>query len=173
MGVEMPSKTSPSAQTADDLGNYRKQNLAWLLLRVRQDFFERAREGWRKRGYLHLQNSFGTVITHLPLEGARLTDLAESAGVTKQAMGQLVDELEKLGYLERVADPTDGRAKMVRFTKKGVQLVADGREVVAEVWAEYEDLVGARRLQRLRDDLDVLVASIDAEDDLDVASGGS
>ena len=161
----MPKKTPRERQSLEDLGHYRKHNLAWLLLRVQQDFFLRARKGWKKRGYTQLQNSFGTVITHLPLEGARLTDLADSAGLTKQAMGQLVDELEKLSYVERVSDPTDGRAKMVRFTKSGLQLVRDGRDVVSEVWAQYEDLVGAKRLVRMRDDLDILVSSIETDDE--------
>lgn len=162
----MPKKTAGEAQSLADLEHYRKHNLAWLLLRAQHDFFHRARKGWNKRGYSQLQNSFGTVITHLPLEGARLTDLADSAGLTKQAMGQLVDELEKLGFTERIADPTDGRAKMVRFTKSGLKLVADGRDVVFEVWAQYEELVGAKRLTRIREDLDVLISSIEAEKDL-------
>jgi DNA-binding MarR family transcriptional regulator len=163
----MSEYTPREIKSIEDLEGFRKHNLAWLLLRTRQDFFRRAVKSWDKRGY-KLQNAFGTVITHLPLEGARLTDLSESAGLTKQAMGQLVDELEKLGYTERVSDPTDGRAKMVRFTKKGLKLVSDGREVVAEVWAQYEDLVGATRLMRIRDDLDVLVSSIEADEQVKI-----
>jgi DNA-binding MarR family transcriptional regulator len=160
----MPKQTPREIRSGEALDHYRKHNVAWLLLRARQDFFRRASKGWKKRGY-KLQNSFGTVITHLPLDGARLTELADSAGLTKQAMGQLVDELERLGYTERVSDPTDGRAKMVRFTRKGLKLVHDGRDVVSEVWAQYEELVGAKRLTRIRDDLDILVNSIEADED--------
>src|SRR6476469_5743919 len=56
---------------------------------------------------------------HLDFEGIRLTDLAARVGVTKQAVGQLIDDLARLGMVERVADPTDRRAKRVRFSRRG------------------------------------------------------
>src|SRR5689334_9549547 len=52
-------------------------------------------------------------------DGVRLTDLAEQAQVTKQTAGFLVDQLERAGYVERVADPTDARARLVRLAPRG------------------------------------------------------
>ena len=56
---------------------------------------------------------------HLDFDGIRLTDLASRVGVTKQAVGQLVDDLAALGMVERISDPTDKRAKRVRFSRRG------------------------------------------------------
>ena len=59
------------------------------------------------------------VMAHVTHEGIRLTELADRAGMTKQAMSELVVELERLGYLHRSPDPSDGRAKLIGFTDKG------------------------------------------------------
>ncbi|QRP48800.1 MarR family winged helix-turn-helix transcriptional regulator [Amycolatopsis sp. FDAARGOS 1241] len=60
-----------------------------------------------------------TVFIHLEPGGIRLTRLAEKALMTSQAMGELVDDLERLGYLRREPDPADRRAKLIRFTNRG------------------------------------------------------
>ncbi len=79
--------------------------------------------------------------------GSRLTELAERAGLTKQAVGEAATELERLGYAERVPDPTDRRAKIIKLTPSGVEACLTGRRIFAEIereWAEElgEDLVG-------------------------------
>ncbi|HWO93948.1 MAG TPA: MarR family transcriptional regulator, partial [Dehalococcoidia bacterium] len=70
-------------------------------------------------GYVDLGPSHFIVFQHLPAEGARLTDLARAAQITKQSMGYLVDHLEERGYVKRVPDPEDGRARLVQLTDKG------------------------------------------------------
>ncbi|MEU4672668.1 MarR family winged helix-turn-helix transcriptional regulator [Amycolatopsis sp. NPDC023774] len=62
-----------------------------------------------------------TVFIHLEPGGIRLTRLAEKAVMTPQAMGELVDDLERLGYLRRVPDPVDRRAKLILFTDQGLE----------------------------------------------------
>src|SRR5215471_6394163 len=56
---------------------------------------------------------------HLDFDGVRLTDLAARTGITKQAVGQLVDDLAEIGMIERIADPRDRRAKRIRFSRLG------------------------------------------------------
>lgn len=63
--------------------------------------------------------SHSAVFVHISPSSSRLTHLARGANVTLQAMGELVDELEDLGYVERHADPTDGRAKLIVLTPRG------------------------------------------------------
>lgn len=82
--------------------------------------------------------------------GARLTDLADYSGVTKQSMSALVDDLEAAGYLERVADPDDGRARVVRFTARGRKLAVVLRGAVRNVEADWAQRVGTARLETLR-----------------------
>ncbi len=81
--------------------------------------------------------------------------------MTKQAMGKLVDELEEIGYVERLPDPEDGRAKIVRFSRAGRALLRDSGEIVDSIWNEYAELLGEQRLARLRDSLVLLLTRIE------------
>jgi DNA-binding MarR family transcriptional regulator len=82
--------------------------------------------------------------------GSRLTELAEAAQVTKQTAGYLVDQLERAGYIERVPDPTDARAKLIRITERGAKAVAIAANVITQVEAEWTDHVGPHRMAQLR-----------------------
>jgi DNA-binding MarR family transcriptional regulator len=79
----------------------------------------------------------------------RGADLAKKLGVTKQAISQLITELEEWGVVEQVADPADGRAKLVRFTKKGEQGLVQGITILRELEQELADKIGKRRMQEL------------------------
>ncbi len=162
------AKKGKRFQSIDD---FRRHNLGWLLLRLGQDFLDRARVEWRERGYKGIQNAHMTVMEHLPLEGARITDLAVRAGVTKQAMGQLVDELERLGFVERIGDPSDQRAKIVRFTEAGLALLNEARDIVAKIWWEYADELGEDRLTRVHIGLDKLLEGIETSPSRDEERG--
>ena len=83
-------------------------------------------------------------------EGSRLTDLAAQAQVTKQSAGSLVDQLEARGYLERVPDPRDGRARLIRPAPRGLEAVALAAPVVAEVEAEWAAYLGPEAMAALR-----------------------
>lgn len=82
--------------------------------------------------------------------GSRLTDLAEQAGITKQSAGFLVDQMERSGYVERVPDPQDGRARLIRVAERGARSVAASRRIVAEVEREWTGHLGAERMDQLR-----------------------
>src|SRR5688500_2873232 len=82
--------------------------------------------------------------------GTRLTDLAEQALVTKQTAGHLVDQLERAGYVRRVPDPTDARARLVQMAERGEAVVALARRVEAEVEAEWTAYLGAKAAGQLR-----------------------
>jgi DNA-binding MarR family transcriptional regulator len=146
---------------SSELDEFRRHNLAWLLMRVAQDHRNRAQSEFAKRGYPGMAPALSMVTVHLPLEGGRLTDLAARAGVTKQSMGQLVDDMERLGYVERQCDPDDRRAKRIQFTDAGLALLADAREILAEIWHDYAATLGERRLATLRDSLDILLRDIE------------
>ncbi len=82
--------------------------------------------------------------------GSRLTDLAAAAQVTKQTAGFLVDQLVAAGFVERVPDPTDARARLVRITAHGYAAIAVARTVQAEIEQEWREHLGAGRLESLR-----------------------
>ena len=82
------------------------------------------------------------ITRHLAHNGARLTDLARQAGMSKQAMGTLVDQCEAWGMVTREADPLDARARTVRFTSTGLAWLGAYRDAVAQAEAELRQSVG-------------------------------
>jgi len=83
------------------------------------------------------------ITRHLGLEGARLTELAQAAGMTKQAMGNLVNQCEAWGLVVKEDDPTDARARQVRFTSDGLAWLQAFKDAVAQAEQEFRDAVGA------------------------------
>jgi DNA-binding MarR family transcriptional regulator len=82
------------------------------------------------------------ITRHLALEGSRLTELAELAGMSKQAMGKLVDHCEAWGLVQRGADSRDARAKMVSFTPDGLAWLSAFQRSVAQAEKELRAAVG-------------------------------
>jgi DNA-binding MarR family transcriptional regulator len=90
------------------------------------------------------------VFQRIDPEGSRLTDLAAAAQVTKQTAGVLVDHLIEGGYVERVPDRRDARARLVRITPRGHDAIAVARAVQERIEAEWSDHLGADEIERLR-----------------------
>jgi DNA-binding MarR family transcriptional regulator len=154
--------TSFDPQAFDAL---KRQSVAQLLFKCARLVNERAIERVnRKHGpEPALRASHTALFPHLTSEGVRGADLAKKLGVTKQAISQLVAELEYWGVVEQVEDPKDGRAKLVRFTPKGEQGLLEGLTVLRELEQELEGQIGKRRMQELHTALlaleEVLVTS--------------
>ena len=96
------------------------------------------------------------VMQRIGPNGTRLTELAEQAQITKQTAGFLVDQLEKTGYVTRLPDPTDKRARLVCLAEKASSAQRIGAAVVAEVEKEWEEHIGTRRMKQLREALTLL-----------------
>ena len=129
----------------------KRQSVAQLLFKCARLVNERAIARVNERGGAGpaLRAAHTTLFPHLNAEGVRGADLAKKLGVTKQAVSQLVTELEEWGVVEQIADPQDGRAKLVRFTKKGEQALLQGLAVLGELETELTDKIGKRRMQEL------------------------
>ena len=82
------------------------------------------------------------ITRHLSLQGSRLTDLAQAAGMSKQAMGNLVDQCEAWGLVKRENDTRDARARQVVFTEDGLAWLAAFQSAVAQAEAEFKASVG-------------------------------
>ncbi len=90
------------------------------------------------------------VFAQIRPEGSRLTDLARGANMTPQSMGEIVDELEELGYVERRPDPGDRRAKLVTLTARGRECVAAGEQTIRELETDIDAAIGADAHAELR-----------------------
>jgi DNA-binding MarR family transcriptional regulator len=109
-------------------------------------------------GYTDIRPGHGCVFGTIDPEGSRLTDLAERAGMTKQTVGEVASDLEKLGYVERVPDPSDGRAKIIRMTERGREAQAIGRGLIDGIERDWAERFGAERVAVLRDLLEDIEA---------------
>ncbi len=98
-------------------------------------------------------------LLHIDRAGTRLTELALRAQISKQAMMQVVDDLQSQGYVRRTPDPSDARAKIVRLTAKGLKQRAEARRVVSAVEARAKRHLGDRRYEALRIALAQLVSA--------------
>ena len=122
-----------------------------LLMDVKAAAVRKLFERLREQGFSDVREGHGCVFGFIDTDnGSRLTELAERAGLTKQAVGEAVAELEELGYAERIPDPTDGRAKIIKLTPQGLEACLTGRRLFDEIereWAEEfgEELVAALR----------------------------
>ena len=90
------------------------------------------------------------VFAQIDPEGSRLTELARRANMSPQAMGELVDELEQLGYVIRHPDPTDRRAKLITLTTKGQACIAAGIATIQGIEEQLTDRLGERGHRQLR-----------------------
>jgi DNA-binding MarR family transcriptional regulator len=112
-------------------------------------------------GFSDMTPGLASLMPLLDATGARATTLAQRAGITKQAISQLVRELETRGYVEQVADSTDTRAKLVRLTKRGVAIRAACAGVRDELQATAIAKLGKSRVLRLQRDLVELLAALE------------
>ncbi|HEU4529393.1 MAG TPA: MarR family transcriptional regulator [Actinomycetota bacterium] len=111
-----------------------------------------------ERGYPDARPGHAVVFLHIDRRtGTRLTELARRARMTKQGMMLVVDDLEQRGYVRRVPDPEDARAKVVRLTARGRRYVAEARRAAAALEARARRDLGDRRYETLRDALEELV----------------
>lgn len=145
------SATSPGAHLAHLLTDVKEAVIGELYLRLNE------------HGYDDIRPAHGCVFRFLDLDrGSRLTELAERAGMTKQAVGELVTDLQALGYVERLPDPLDGRAKIVRLTERGRASHRAAQEAFAAIEAGWVERFGEPRVAELRELLEQIAAGAQA-----------
>jgi DNA-binding MarR family transcriptional regulator len=149
--------------TPEQLAAAKVVNLGHLLFRTARILNEVGVARVRGEfGVPGLKASHMAVLPHLDLAGTRATTLAKRMGITKQAVGQLLDEIEALGVIERAPDPADGRARIVRFTERGRAGLLVGLGVLAEIERDLAARVGEDRIGRMKADLLVLLPVVEA-----------
>lgn len=102
------------------------------------------------RGFSDFRPSHGTIGQYIADQGSRVTELAEMAQLTKATVVYLINDLQELGYVQRVPDPSDGRAKLVRLTERGERAQRAAREVVAQIEQDWSRTLGRRNFAQLR-----------------------
>jgi len=123
-------------------------------------------------GAPHLRRSHTALLPHIDLEGTRVSDLAARLGVSKQAVSELVDDLEAAGVVKRASDPEDARARRVTFTARGRKGLLSGLAVLKDFERELSEVVGVRSMEQLHDVLLAILAHVGESDEDRSARGG-
>lgn len=134
---------------SQDLAYQLSNNLSRLLLEFGKDYERRILMKLHERGHRLIRPSHSAVFSNLGLGAVRVSELAERARVTQQAMGKMLKELERIGYILRAEDSEDKRAKQICLTARGKQLVQDSMLIVDEVRQEYAEKTGEPDLAQL------------------------
>jgi DNA-binding MarR family transcriptional regulator len=155
----------PNAKDWEGLERVKQASVGQLLLKGARLLDERAVARINRQGpRIELRPAHTGLFPHIDKEGTRLTELARRLGVTKQAAGQLVSDLEQLDVLERVDDPIDGRAKLVRFTDAGLRALHHGLSVLRTIEGELEQRLGRARMRELHESLAQVVDELSRPD---------
>ncbi len=128
-------------------------NLGILLFVTYRALEQRAHDAVVAAGITDITPAQARIAARIGPHGTRVSDLAEQARVTKQSAGFLVEQLEVAGYVDRVPDPVDGRARLVRLTSRADRVVAAANAEVERVLAEWAEHVGDDRLQQVHETL--------------------
>jgi DNA-binding MarR family transcriptional regulator len=141
-----------------DFDHTQRLPLVRLLDEAFDDFSAELTKRVQAAGYTDLRPGHGCVFGNIDADGSRLTELADRARMTKQSVGEVTTDLEARGYLERVPDPNDGRAKIIRLTARGREAQAIGRVLIDDIERDWADRVGADRVAALREALEAITA---------------
>ena len=128
-------------------------NLGILLFVAYRALEQRAHDAIVAAGITDITLAQARVAARIGQHGTRVSELAEQARVTKQSAGFLVEQLEAAGYVERVPDPTDRRARLVRLTARADRVVQTANAEVDRVLTEWATRVGTNRLQQMHETL--------------------
>lgn len=112
---------------------------------------------------VRVRTAHTALFPHLDLAGTRITTLSDRLGISRQAVGQLVDDLEQMRVVRRDPDPEDGRAKLVRFTAKGRRGLLEGVSLLQEMEGELAQLVGARAFHQTGKTLRRILAQLEGQ----------
>ena len=124
-------------------------DLGILLFVANRSLERRAYDAVVAAGITDVTLAQARVASRIGPDGTRISELAEQARVTKQTAGFLVEQLEAAGYVEKVPDPTDGRARLVRLTPHALRVAPIANRAVEQALTEWADHVGGERMQQL------------------------
>jgi DNA-binding MarR family transcriptional regulator len=128
-----------------------------LLTQAKDIALEKLHQRLADEGFEGIRYVHGSVFRFIDTEGSRLTTLAERSGLTKQAIAEVVGELERHGYVERVADSDDGRAKIIRLTDQGRMAQVAAARILTDIEQRWSRRLGRDRITTLRRTLEEVI----------------
>jgi DNA-binding MarR family transcriptional regulator len=146
-----------AVRTDRALEKQRDNNIRRLLVAATRALNRHITSELQQRGYEHTRPGHAALLANLDFEGNSVTEIADRAHISKQAMARLAVELEEMGLITREPSESDGRMLMLRFTRPGKMLVRASVLIVDNVESELARKVGARSLANLKKTLAAII----------------
>jgi len=141
----------------EHIESIRQNNFGIMLFSLVEDYEKRFSAEYKGAGFDDVRRPHGHVLRYLDREGTRISDIAQRTGITKQTIGKLVQELERLGYVDVIGIAGDGRVKLVRFSPRGRQLIEMSRHALQRIHAAYAEAVGQSTFERFEATLQLFI----------------
>lgn len=143
-------------QELEQLESLRPRGLSRLLLLARRNFVMEIARLIQETGQALVPDSCLMLLPHIDIGGTRSTDIARRAGMTKQAVTQVIQQMEKAGLVQKKADPADARAILISFTEFGIGYLRDMHAVIDRVELDLSKQLGQEQMKQLRSTLDFM-----------------
>ncbi len=140
--------------------DHRRLHLGQLLVQLTRELQQELFARLVAAGLEDARIAHTHVTAYIKADGSRLTELAAMARMTLPAMSETVNDLERLGIVERRPDPTDGRAKLIVLTDRGWEVMGIARGIIRDLEDEYAARVGPREFEAAARTLDRLLRSL-------------
>jgi MarR family transcriptional regulator, temperature-dependent positive regulator of motility len=128
-------------------------HLGQLLHDLANDFQRRTLNKCRLRGHSKIRGAHSAILEHMDTDGMCLTELAQRVGISQQATGKLIRDLERNGYAHSHIDSRDKRSRIIRLSERGVALIRDFEEILEEIRREYRSAIGEEAMQTFEQQL--------------------
>lgn len=142
---------------------WRRNNIGRRMNEAVKIFESRIIDNLKLNGHSELTAAHINLTRNLDEDGTRLTELARRASLTKQSMSELVDQVEQTGLIEKRPDPSDGRAKLVCFTKTGMEWLEAFHQSLEVAEKEMRDQLGPALVDLMIEALGKYVESQDRQ----------
>jgi DNA-binding MarR family transcriptional regulator len=143
------------------LRRHRNQAVYRSISRLLRAYNRRLVDELHRRGFEDFSPAFPPLLSNLDAAGSHIGTLARRAGVTRQAAGQLLRQIESCGYVDCLDSPNDTRATLVAFTARGRALLANVLDIVADLDREYAEALGTAAFDEVRDRLFAMAEKAD------------
>ena len=155
------ARKSPDCQFLASLEKAKQASVGQLLFKAARLFNERAMGTIQVRSKVKVRTAHTALLPHIAWEGTRSSELAQRLGISKQAVGQLINDLADMGVVRREPDPSDRRASLVYFTERGQQALMHGLSVLKELEEQLRQQIGAATMQELQVGLTSLIGALE------------
>ncbi len=155
------ARKSPDRRFLASLEKAKQASVGQLLFKAARLFNERAIGTIQIRSKVQVRTAHTALLPHIAWEGTRSSELAQRLGISKQAVGQLINDLTDMGVVRREPDPSDRRASLVYFTERGQQALIHGLSVLKELEEQLRQQIGAATMRELQVGLTALIGALE------------